>query len=97
MKLLTLSALLSLCVIFLALGCSGGGSPIAPVPEPGITNSQAKTNLSFHIYGTPVTADYVDVDIDVRIRHPFPGMTQYNGYDVKGAFMGSGSAAARRG
>jgi len=48
------------------------------------------TNLSFDIYGTPVTADYVDVDIDVTIMHPFPGMTEYNGYDVKGVFMGTG-------
>ncbi len=50
------------------------------------------SNLSFHIYGTPVTADYVDVDIDVTIKHPFPGMNQYDGYDVKGVFMGTGSA-----
>jgi len=53
------------------------------------------TNLSFDIYGTPVTADYVDVDIDVTIKHPFPGMTEYNGYDVKGVFMGTGSATMK--
>ncbi len=140
MKRLTLSALLSLCMIFLALGCSGGGSPITPVPESGITNSQANgnsaqthlwgyydvyidienqtveavlnrmcmftanvttfvnnpvSNLSFKIYGTPATAEYVDVDINVTIKHPFPGMTQYNGYDVKGGFMGAGSGAMK--
>jgi len=53
------------------------------------------SNLSFKIYGTPVTADYVDVDIDVTIKHPFPGMTEYNGNDVKGVFMGTGSAAMK--
>jgi hypothetical protein len=49
-------------------------------------------SLGFHINDTPVTADYVDVDIDVSITHPFPGLPQYNGYDVRGIFMGDGSA-----
>ena len=50
-------------------------------------------NLGFHINGTPMGPDYVDVDIDVSITHPFPGLPQYNGYDVRGAFMGDGSAS----
>ncbi len=50
------------------------------------------TNLAFKIHGTPVAADRVDVDLDVFIQHPFPGMDQYNGYDVRGIFMGDGSA-----
>jgi len=53
------------------------------------------SNLAFNIYGTPATADYVDVDIDVSITHPFPGMTEYNGYDVKGVFMGPGSSTMK--
>ena len=48
-------------------------------------------NLGFQINDTPVGPDYVDVDIDVSITHPFPGMPQYNGYDVRGIFMGDGS------
>lgn len=48
-------------------------------------------NLSFKINDTPVGADWVDVDIDVTIKHPFPGLPQYNGYDVRGVFMGNGS------
>jgi len=47
--------------------------------------------LSFHINSTPSGPDYVDVDIDVSITHPFPGLQQYNGYDVRGVFMGDGS------
>jgi hypothetical protein len=47
------------------------------------------TNLHFTIIATPVSAGYVDVDIDVHIKHPFPGMTQYNGYDVRGIFIGN--------
>ena len=48
-------------------------------------------SLGFKINKTPVGPSYVDVDIDVSITHPFPGMTQYNGYDVRGVFMGDGS------
>ena len=50
------------------------------------------SNLSFVIKGTSTEAGYVDVDIDVSITHPFPGLTQYNGYDVRGIFMGNASA-----
>lgn len=33
------------------------------------------------------------VDIDVTLNHPFPGMDQFNGYDVMGVFMGAGANA----
>jgi len=36
--------------------------------------------------------EWIDVDVDVSITHPFPGMTEFNGYDVRGVFMGDGSA-----
>ena len=49
------------------------------------------TNLKFQINDTSVGASYVDVDIDVTITHPFNGMSQYNGYDVRGIFIGDGS------
>lgn len=51
------------------------------------------SNLEFLIHDTPVDpgGKFVDVDIDVTINHPFPGMTQYNGYDVRGIFIGNGS------
>jgi len=47
--------------------------------------------LGFSINGISVGTDYTDIDIDVSLIHPFPGMTQYNGYDVRGVFMGNGS------
>jgi hypothetical protein len=47
--------------------------------------------LSFHINKTATGPDYVDVDIDVAITHPFPGLPAYRGYDVRGVFMGDGS------
>lgn len=48
-------------------------------------------NLQFVINDTPVEPEYIGVDIDVRITHPFPGMSMYNGYDVFGVFMGDGA------
>jgi len=48
------------------------------------------TNLAFIIHGTPVGADFIDVDIDVAMTHPFAGISQYDGYDVRGVFIGQG-------
>ncbi len=48
-------------------------------------------NLTFQIQDIVPGSDYVDIDIDVTLRHPFPGMPQYNGYDVRGVFMGDAS------
>ena len=50
-------------------------------------------NLQFNIIGTPAGPGHVDVDIDVTISHPFPGMTMYNGYDVRGIFIGNASGS----
>jgi len=49
-------------------------------------------SMKFKINEIVSTADYIDVDINVGITHPFPGMQQYDGYDVRGVFMGDGSA-----
>ncbi len=48
--------------------------------------------LGFSINSIETGADFTDVDIDIAITHPFPGLPQYNGYDVRGVFMGDGSA-----
>jgi hypothetical protein len=50
------------------------------------------TNMGFKINNIDTTTDYTDIDIDVTLKHPFPGLPQYNGYDVRGVFMGDGSA-----
>jgi len=47
-------------------------------------------NLGFLVNGTPIQPTYIDVDIDVTIKHPLSGLPQYNGYDVRGIFMGDG-------
>jgi len=49
------------------------------------------SNLRFSINDTVVNPDCIDVDIDVSISHPFPGLPMYHGYDVRGIFMGDGS------
>jgi hypothetical protein len=41
-------------------------------------------NIYTGAYGTIVY-------VDVTLVHPFPGMAGYNGYDVRGVFMGDGS------
>jgi len=51
------------------------------------------TSLAVQANGVTVGPDYVDVDIDVSITHPFPLMPKYDGYDVRGIFMGDGSPA----
>ena len=50
-------------------------------------------NLQFNVIGTPSGPGSVDVDIDVTVSHPFPGMTMYNGYDVRGIFIGDASGS----
>jgi len=51
------------------------------------------TGMSFDINETVPGPDYIDVDIDVTLTHPFPGFQEYNGYDVRGVFMGNGSGS----
>lgn len=50
-------------------------------------------NLKLNNLVTKATTDYIDVGVDVGITHPFPGMATYNGYDVRGVFIGNGSAS----
>jgi len=49
--------------------------------------------LSFAIKKVKFLADSIDVDLNIGITHPFSTMTQFNGYDVRGVFMGNGSEA----
>ncbi len=50
-------------------------------------------SMSFEILEIVPGSDYIDIDINVMLRHPFPGMDQFDGYDVRGVFMGDGSAS----
>jgi hypothetical protein len=57
--------------------------------------NQKPANLGFKINKTPAGPTWIDVDIDVSITHPFPGMHQYDGYDVRGVFIGDGSGVMK--
>ncbi len=47
--------------------------------------------MKFVMNDLEILADVAEVDIDVGITHPFAGMSQFDGYDVRGIFMGYGS------
>ncbi len=49
--------------------------------------------LKFKINSLKVNPDTIDIDLDISITHPFASLTQFNGYDVRGVFMGNGSAS----
>ncbi len=49
--------------------------------------------LGFDILETPIEAEWIDVDINVSLTHPLPGLPQYDGYDVKGVFCTDASAS----
>ena len=49
--------------------------------------------LAFFINDTPIGDGYIDVDIDVSLIHPLPGLPQYDGYDVRGIFMHNGETS----
>jgi hypothetical protein len=47
--------------------------------------------VSFHFNGTTPSTGHVGVDLDVSIKHPMTDQPKFNGYDVRGVFMGNGS------
>jgi len=49
--------------------------------------------LNFVVNSAMPGIDYIDVDIDVSLTHPMTNAPQYNGYDVRGVFMGDGAAS----
>jgi len=50
-------------------------------------------NLSFNVNEIISDASFTEIDIDISVTHPFPDMTGYNGYDVRGVFLGHGSGS----
>jgi hypothetical protein len=47
--------------------------------------------LTVNIISIDHQIDYTDLSVDVGLRHPFPGLNRYTGFDVMGVFMGDGS------
>jgi len=50
------------------------------------------STISFQINSVVPGDDYIDIDFDVSITHPLPDMPGFNGYDVRGVFIGVGGA-----
>ncbi|MFH1675600.1 MAG: hypothetical protein ABIC40_01155 [bacterium] len=47
--------------------------------------------LQVKVNGATPGADYVDIDLDITIKHPL-SVHAYDGYDVRGIFIGNGTA-----
>jgi hypothetical protein len=47
--------------------------------------------LGFKVKDIIPGPQFTDLDLDISIVHPFPGHPSFNGYDVRGVFMGDGS------
>ncbi len=48
-------------------------------------------SLAFHLNDLDANTDYLDLDLDIVITHPFADSPEFNAYDVRGIFMGNGS------
>ncbi len=64
-----------------------------------LTNILSKqiTGLNFEIINIIIEPDHIDVDIDIIVTHPFSGYPEFNGYDLRGIFMGDGSLTLEKG
>lgn len=49
-------------------------------------------SLSFPPGGDPANGYFI---VDVSLKHPFPGLYMYNGFDVRGVFMSNGTLAGQ--
>jgi len=56
-------------------------------PPAGDASSLIFRNIEFDFTSHP---GYIGVDLDVGLMHPFPGLDQYTGFDVRGIFMHDG-------
>jgi hypothetical protein len=73
---------------------------IEAVPMRGATFSANVTrfvdgpppNLTLKLGSIDVQPGYMDIPVDVGLKHPFPGLDSYTGFDVLGVFMGNGSS-----
>jgi len=67
----------------------------APMFTANVTNfiNGSMVGIGFDIDGIETGPDFIDVDVDIVLTHPFPGMPHYNGYDVRGVFMADGSSS----
>lgn len=53
-------------------------------PPAGQLSNFVLRNMQFDFISRP---GYIIVDVDVGLKHPFPGLNVYTGFDVRGVFM----------
>ncbi|HDS29512.1 MAG TPA: hypothetical protein ENN67_00570, partial [Firmicutes bacterium] len=56
-----------------------------------ILNGTMNSGVYLEIYNVDNQADYLGLNLKISLRHPFPGLDHFAGYDVRGVFMGNGS------
>ena len=49
------------------------------------------SNLIIKVNSVDHQSNWVDFDLDIGFKHPFPGLDIYTGFDVMGVFLGRGS------
>ncbi len=54
-------------------------------------------SVAFDMIDSIPGPDYMDIKLNVSITHPFPEMPKFNGYDVRGIFMGDGATTLQYG
>jgi hypothetical protein len=52
----------------------------------------SSSNLIIKVNSIDHEPTWVDFDLDIGFKHPFPGLDIFTGFDVMGVFMGQGSA-----
>lgn len=51
------------------------------------------SNVQINVLKKYTAGEKTTFVLDITLVHPYPGLPQFNGYDVRGVFMGNGSAA----
>jgi len=51
------------------------------------------SNLLLSLVNVDHQSGYVDIEVEVGLQHPFPGLSKCTGFDVMGVFMGAGTDA----
>ncbi|MFH1676390.1 MAG: hypothetical protein ABIC40_05120, partial [bacterium] len=52
------------------------------------------TNMTINVINMEKLWNAGDVTVDISLTHPFPGLTQFTGFDVLGVFIGKGDYVA---
>jgi plastocyanin len=57
--------------------------------------NQSPANIAFHVNSKTPGTGFVDINMDISIKHPMAGLPQFNAYDLRGIFIGNGSGTLK--